>query len=188
MDNFIEDIIKAKNKYLVEIKRKHVFRGIVIDYSINLILLACVDDDFHLNGYILLKTEGITAYRIYNKPEYFLFKVQQELDLRPEYPFKLDLSDMKSACNTIHNFYPLITVYKEKSDAAVYIGIITKITEHTFSFYEIDSNAEWDKEHTFYFKKVPIITWGGGYENALWQVGRKHLPGECEKAVSDLLS
>lgn len=187
MDAFMEEIKKAKNKYIVEIKRKHVFRGIVLDYSLNLILLACLDDEFYLNGYMLVKVEDITAYRIYNKPDSFLFKARQELDLRPEYSFRLDLSNIKSVCEKIHSLYPLITVNKEKSDDTVYIGIITKITEHTFSLYEIDSNAKWDKEYTFYFKKVPIIGWGRGYENALWQVGKKHLPKECEKIVNALL-
>jgi hypothetical protein len=192
MDFFMKDIKKAKNKYIIEIKRKKISsditRGIILDYSSNNILLACLNDCFYLNGYTLIRKKDITDYCINDESQYFLFRAQQELGLYPKYSFNVDLNNIKSVCEEIHNFSPLITVFKEKSeDIAAYIGVITKITECTFSLYEIDSNAEWDKEHILNFQKISKINWGGGYENALWQVGKKDIPKECAHFVNGFL-
>lgn len=192
MDCFIKDIGKSLNKYIVELKRKHVsadiVKGIVLDLSENLILLAVLDDNFYLNGYTIVKVQDVTDYCIYDNSEYFLFKVRKCLNLTPEYSFCLDLNCIKSVCRDIHKYYPLVTVFKAGSENSAFIGIITKLTEQTLSLYEIDSNAEWDKEYRFYLEKISRLDWGGSYENALWQVGKKSIPKQfCNFVNSSLL-
>lgn len=179
MDSFTADIQKYK-KHIIELKREditaEIVRGIVLDYSPELVLLANIDDNFYINGYIIVRNNDITAYRFFDSPDSFFYQAQKELHLFPDYSFKIDLTNIRSVCLNIHQYVPLVTIFKEKSEDVCYIGHITTITDHSITLYEIDSDAEWETETRFYLRKISRIDFGGGYENALWLVGKKDLP------------
>lgn len=182
MATFLDDAEKVKNKYIVEIRRGAIsddfLRGIILSCSHDTVLLSCLDDNFYWNGFALIRTGDVSWYRIFDQPDDFIFKVQRELGLHPQCPSALDCHDIKTLCHGIHSHFPLITVYQEKSEDCCYIGIITKTTAQTFSLYEIDPRAQWEKEYRYYYRKISKLEWGGGYENALWQVGKKDMPQE----------
>ncbi len=72
---------------------------------------------------------------------------------------------------TANEQFPLVTIHRESMDDSVcYIGKVAKFTPKTVTLDKIDPAAEWNESTRYNLKDITRVDFGGGYENALWEV------------------
>jgi hypothetical protein len=189
MDSFAEKILpEIRNKYLLEVSRKSVFsdvvQGFVLDYSEKLILLACVDDNFIVNGYSVVPCDDIKKYRVYNnKEKHFKCQATSILNLLPLKTPNVIIKDFNALLLSVHTAFPIVTVFCENKSSHANIGIVSQYSDKLFHLLEVDADAEWDRAYCYYFKNITRVDFGGGYENALWAVAEKDIKKYLKKAT-----
>ena len=163
---------------VVEFKRPKIddykLLGFVLDYSDSLTLLNVLKDDFYLNGFTVIRNSDITKYRAYDKDDYFLNMALRLKSIKPARKPKIDLTKWASVLQTAQKRFPLITIHRETiSNKVCYIGKLISVSEKTFSLYDIDSSANWDRPYRRKLADLTKVDFGGGYEDALWRVAKE---------------
>ena len=163
---------------VVEFKRPKIddykLLGFVLDYSDSLTLLNVLKDDFYLNGFTVIRNSDITKYRAYDKDDYFLNMALRLKSIKPARKPKIDLTEWASVLQTAQKRFPLITIHRETiSNKVCYIGKLISVSEKTFSLYDIDSSANWDRPYRRKLADLTKVDFGGGYEDALWRVAKE---------------
>ncbi len=163
---------------VVDFKRpkidNHDLRGFVLDYSDSLTLLNVLDYDFNLNGFSVVRNADIAKYKVYDKDDYFLNMALRLKSIKPARKPKIDLMDWASVLQTAQKRFPLITIHREAiSNEVCYIGKLISLTEKTFSLFDIDSSANWDRPYRRKLADLTKVDFGGGYEDALWRVAKE---------------
>lgn len=163
---------------VVDFKRpkidNHDLRGFVLDYSDSLTLLNVLDYDFNLNGFSVVRNADIAKYKVYDKDDYFLNMALRLKSIKPARKPKIDLTDWASVLQTAQKRFPLITIHREAiSNKVCYIGKLISVTEKTFSLFDIDSSANWDRPYRRKLADLTKVDFGGGYEDALWRVAKE---------------
>lgn len=152
----------------------HELRGFVLDYSDSLTLLNVLDYDFYLNGFTVIRNSDIASYRVYDKDDYFLNMALRLKSIKPARKPKIDLSNWESVLRTAQKIFPLLTIHREAiSKDVCYIGRLVSNTEKTFTLYDIDPDANWDRTYRRKFADLTKVDFGGGYEDALWRVAKE---------------
>jgi hypothetical protein len=152
----------------------HVLRGFVLDYSDSLTLINVLDDNFYLNGFSVIRNCDITAYRAYDKDDYFLNQALRLISIKPARKPTVDLSNWATLLLTAQKIFPLITIHREAiSNEVCFIGKLVAVTEKTFTIYDIDPDANWDRVYRRKMSDLTKVDFGGGYEDALWRVAKK---------------
>ena len=164
---------------LVEFDRKPVtnykLRGFVLAYSDILTLLNLFDPDFYLNGYTVIRNDDVRRYRILDEPSSFINRALKLKRIRPQPKPMVSIESMPELLSSANEGFPLITIHREKiSDEVCYIGRLDKMTEKTFTLYEIDPDAEWEGVHRYRFSDITRVDFGGGYEEALALVAKRY--------------
>jgi hypothetical protein len=146
----------------------------VLAYSETLTLLNVLTDDYFLNGFAVIRNEDVVCYSPYDSPEYFLNRAVQLKGIKPKRAPKVDISDWTRLLKSANQLFPLITIHRELiSPDVCHIGTIQSIRAKTFSLFELDPDAEWDRERQYKFADVTRVDFGGGYEDALWRVAEE---------------
>lgn len=163
---------------VVDFKRPRIddeyLRGFVLDYSDSLTLLNLLNHDFYLNGFTVIRNNDITKTRTYDKDDYFLNMALRLKSIKPARKPKIDLTDWASVLQTAQKRFPLITIHREAiSNKVCYIGKLISVTEKTFSLYDIDPDANWDRPYRRKLADLTKVDFGGGYEDALWRVAKE---------------
>ena len=163
---------------MVDFKRPklddHDLRGFVLDYSESLTLLNVLDYDFYLNGFTVVRNSDITSYRAYDKDDYFLNMALRLKGIKPRRKPKVDLNDWASLLQTAQKLFPLLTIHREAiANDVCYIGKLVSVTEKTFTLYDIDPDANWDRCYRRKLADLTKVDFGGGYEDALWRVAKE---------------
>jgi hypothetical protein len=149
-------------------------RGFVLAYSETLTLLNVLTDDYILNGYSVIRNQDIVSYLPYDSPNYFLNRAVKLKGIKHKRAPKVNISDCPLLLKTTNQLFPLITIHRELiSPDVCHIGTIQSIRAKTFTLFEIDPDAEWDREHRYRFADVTRVDFGGGYEDALWRVAEQ---------------
>ena len=152
----------------------HSLRGFVLAYSETLTLLNVLTDDYFLNGYTVIRNQDVVSYSAYDSPDYFLNRAVQLKGIKPKRAPKVNISDWPLLLKTANQLFPLITIHREVISADVcHIGTIQSMRVKTFSLFEIDADAEWEREHRYRFADVTKVDFAGGYEDALWRVAEQ---------------
>ena len=152
----------------------HSLRGFVLAYSETLTLLDVLTDDYFLNGYTVIRNQDVVSYSAYDSPDYFLNRAVQLKGLKPKRAPKVNISDWPLLLKTANQLFPLITIHREViSPDVCHIGTIQSMRVKTFSLFEIDADAEWEREHRYRFSDVTKVDFAGGYEDALWRVAEQ---------------
>ncbi len=149
----------------------HLLRGFVLGYSETLTLLNELTDDYFLNGYSVIRNQDVVSYSAYDSPDYFLNRALRLKGIKPKRAPKVDISDWPHLLKTANKLFPLITIHRELISTSVcYIGTIQSTRAKTFDLFEINPDAEWDRERKYRFADLTRVDFGGGYEDALWRV------------------
>ncbi len=152
----------------------HDLRGFVLDYSDSFTLLNVLDYDFYLNGFTVIRNCDITSYRTYDKDDYFLNMALRLKSIKSARKPKVDLTNWASLLSTAQKLFPLLTIHRETiSNKICYIGRLTAITDKTFTLYDIDPDANWDRLYRRKLADLTKVDFGGGYEDALWRVAKE---------------
>jgi hypothetical protein len=164
---------------LVEFDRKPVandkLRGFVLAYGDSLTLLNLFDPDFYLNGYTVIRNDNVRRYRILDEPNSFISRALKLKRIKPQPNPGVSIESMPEILSSANDAFPLITIHREKiSDEVCYIGRLDKMTEKTFTLYEIDPNAEWEGIHRYRIRDITRVDFGGGYEEALALVAKRY--------------
>lgn len=163
---------------VVDFKRPKIddeyLRGFVLDYSDSLTLLNVLDFNFYLNGFTIIRNSDVTRYRVYNKDDYFLNQALRLKSIKPARKPKIDLSNWASVLLTAQKLFPLLTIRREAiSNNICFIGKLVSLTEKTFTLFDIDPDANWDRPYRRKFADLTKVDFGGGYEDALWRVAKE---------------
>lgn len=163
---------------VVDFKRPEIddewLRGFVLDYSDSLILLNVLDHNFYLNGFSVIRSSDIAKYRTYDKDDYFLNQALRLKSIKPARKPKVDLGNWAVLLGTAQNSFPLLTIHREAISRDIcYIGKLVSVTEKTFTLYDIDPDANWDRARRRKFADLTKVDFGGGYEDALWRVAKE---------------
>ncbi len=68
----------------------------------------------------------------------------------------------------------MIAIHQEAiSNKVCYIGKVVSVTEKTFTLYDIDSGAEWERPYQRRLSDLTKVDFGGNYEDALWRVAKE---------------
>jgi hypothetical protein len=152
----------------------HSLRGFVLAYSETLTLLNVLTDDYFLNGYTVIRNQDVVSYKPYDSPEYFLNRAVHLKGIKPKRVPKVNISDWPLLLKTANQLFPLVTIHREMISRDVcHIGRIQAVRAKTFDLFEIDPDAEWDRERKYRFADVSKVDFAGGYEDALWRVAEE---------------
>jgi hypothetical protein len=149
-------------------------RGFVLNYSESLTLVNVLDSNFYLNGFSVIRNSDVSEYRAYDKEDYFLNQALRLKSIKPARKPRVDLSDWASVLRTAQKMFPLLTISRESISRDVcYIGKLVSMTNKTFTLYDIDPDANWDRAYRRRFVDLTKVDFGGGYEDALWRVAKE---------------
>jgi hypothetical protein len=164
----------------------HSLRGFVMAYSETLTLLNVLTDDYFLNGYAVIRNQDVVSYSAYDDPNYFLYRAVRLKGIKPKRAPKVNISDWPRLLETANQLFPLITIHRELISTDVcHIGTIRSTRAKTFDFFEINPDAEWDRERKYRFADVTKVDFAGGYEDALWRVAEEDgLPAAARPSKS----
>jgi hypothetical protein len=167
---YLNQVVDFKRPKLDE----EYLRGFVLDYSDTLTLLNVLDSDFYLNGFTVIRNSDVTSYRTYDDKDYFLNRALRLKSIKPKRKPGVDLISWKTLLLSAQKLFPLITIHREAiSNEVCYIGKLVSITDKTFTLYDIDPDAEWDRPYRRRLSDLTKVDFGGGYEDALWRVAKE---------------
>ena len=163
---------------VVDFKRRKIddtyLRGFVIDYSDSLTLLNVLDSNFYLNGFSVIRNSDVTGYRTYDRDDCFLNQALRLKSVKPVRRPKVDLTNWALLLLTAQKILPLLTIHREAISRDIcHIGRLVSVTEKTFTLYDIDPDASWDRAYRRRFADLTRVDFGGGYEDALWRVAKE---------------
>lgn len=160
-----------RSRWLVEFERKRIekepTRGFVLACSDMLTLLHYMNG-FYLDGYMVIRNEDVTSYRVYDKPDYFESKAIKLKKLKPIPQPEIEIGCWHEVLRSVSKVFPLITIHRELITTEVcQIGRLVSMTEKTFTLQEIDTDAKWNGNRRFRFRDVTRMDFGGSYEEVL---------------------
>ena len=181
MSDFYQTLQESKDRQLfIEFKGEEIGEGttlgIVIDFSDDFVLIHNFDKNFYFNGFLLLRTSCIANYRNYEKDNFLALAVEKLAINPPQINFDIDLLSVQAFLDNIKYFFPLISITEISNLNVISIGKIESVEEENVTLLELDANAEWfDKATPIQYEDIISIDFGGGYEKALWVVGKEEL-------------
>jgi hypothetical protein len=184
-DKFIERLPSLKKgNQLITIKRRifndESITGFVINFSNELILLEIIDDDFYQTGYSIIRIKDISLYKIHEENTSFIYLASIKLGVKKS-EIDINLASYGIALKSIMEEFPLVTIHEENCNSYVSIGIILKASNKFAHLLELDSDADWADIEKHNLKEITQISFGSGYEKALWAVAREDLSAYTEK-------
>src|SRR3979409_8567 len=100
----------------------------------------------------LIRNQDVVSYSAYDRPDYFLNRAVQLKGIKPKRARKVNISDWPLLLKTANQLFSLIPIHRELiSPDVCHIGTIQSMGAKTFTLFEIDSDAEWDREHRYRF-------------------------------------
>jgi hypothetical protein len=153
--------------------------GYVLDIGVEWVLLARLDPEVFLNGFVLVKLSDVVRAGKSSSRQF----VRRALELHGEWPparpdWKLSLDDIAGLLAAVAARRPLLTIYVEDDDPEVcFIGAPAKIGRRKLHLLEVSPRAVWDAEPTKWpLADVTRIDFGGRYEQALYDVAGRGTP------------
>lgn len=168
-----------RSQYLVKFSRELLdesdLLGFVLACGQTLTLLHLLETStFTLNGYTVIRNDDVTLYAVYDRPDYYFdSRVLRMKGIKPQPPPGIEISSLPDLLTSVNKSYPLFTIHREKINNEVcFIGRLAGMTPKTFTLFEIDPCAEWERGHRYRFEDVTKVDFGGGYEEALAMAAR----------------
>lgn len=153
--------------------------GYIVSMGTKWVLLQVVDDGIYLDGYAAVRTRDITKVRRSKSGEF----VKAALILKGQWPpmppaVALDVSTTRGLLTSVASLVPLTTVFLERREAdACYIGTQQTVQGRWCELTLVTPRATWlNGARRYRLRDLTRVDFAGGYENALWAVGRQDLP------------
>jgi hypothetical protein len=147
--------------------------GFVVGLGVKWLLLALLDGNIYLNGFVALRLRDVTKVQQRGGIGSF---VGRALTLRGHWPPTapaIDLDTVGGVIRSAGEAAPLVTLHVEADDPNVcLIGRPAGITGRSVQLREITPEAEWkDRPTKWKLADVTRVEFGGRYEEALALVG-----------------
>jgi hypothetical protein len=174
-----ERLALAGKNVLVQFTRS-VEEGSITGYALavgpQFFLLALVDDNIRLNGFLCLRSQDVRNLQIPAKRVAFIetaLKLRGER--RPRIPAVV-VDSIQELLRTAGHLFPVITIHRERVAPGVcHIGRVVAVSNSEVSLVEIGTDARWDEGPLSYrIKEITRVDFGGDYEEALTLVGGLH--------------
>ncbi len=151
----------------------HPLEGYVVQVGGPRVVLAHLDGDITVDGFVAIRLADITRVR----PAPNVSLVRRALKLRGEWPpprppATLDLRRRRDLIRSVHAVSPLITIFIERCDPEVCsIGVPTGFRGKKLMLAEVTPRAKWwGKPTAWKLGRITRVDWGGRYEQALYDV------------------
>ena len=143
--------------------------GFVVGTGHSWLLLAALDDNIYLNGYIALRIADISKIAVRGGPGTFVGRALAARGIWPPVGAEVDLDGTAGLVQSAARLARLVTVHVEKEDPGVcFIGRPMRISTRFIRLLEVGTEAEWeDRGRKWLISDVTRIDFGGGYEQAL---------------------
>lgn len=155
------------------IARSDKIDGFVVAIGKSWLLLAALDPNIYLNGFIALRLSDLSKVTRRRDNETFVRRALMARDQWPPSGPPVNLDSMGELIRSASANSGLITIHVEERDTTVcYIGHPVKVTERSVQLLEITPSAQWEDRPTKWaFTDITRVEFGGGYEDALAIVG-----------------
>jgi hypothetical protein len=155
------------------IRRSDKLDGFVVGVGQAWVLLALLDPNINLNGYVAVRLADVSKVEPRGGPDTF---VGRALSARGEWPpmsVDMDLDSVGELIRTAAEVAPLVTLHIEEDDPTLcFIGRPVRFTSRSVHLHGITPEAEWeDSPDVWAFADVTRVEFGGRYEDALALVG-----------------
>ncbi len=141
----------VKQKNVVGIRRGKIdpnpIFGVLFDVNSHLLLLQCLEE-FHFNGYHILRTNDVSQL-IFRNYERFLKKILAKEKIFPSVNmrYKVNIADWEAAFRSLKNCQINIIVERERKKVnSFYIGTIEKVEEKSVYMRHFDAMGRWNKK------------------------------------------
>jgi hypothetical protein len=145
--------------------------GYVVGVGATLVLFHIVEaNTVRLNGYMAVLFTELRKVALADDDDVLHRALRlKQMTPRPQPDILLlDLPGLVSSANTV---FPLVNIHPTKDDTDVcFIGRVERVTDKAVTLYCIDKKARWCGSGTYKFKDITRVEFGGGYEEALWNL------------------
>lgn len=176
-----------QSRALVRIERNKLERGWmdgrVAAVGPQLLALHLVDDSIVYNGFTVVRLKDLTALHVPAPYAGFMERALKLRKLRAPRSTWLDVASIESVVQTAARKFPLVTVYQETMDPdSCLIGVPSDIDARMMRLRLVDPNADLGPDEAVALRHVTRVDFGGGYEDALWQVLSERNPPDRRAA------
>ena len=146
--------------------------GFVSAIGQSFFVIEVISDSIYLDGFVCLRLEDVS--RVERPAPCWKF-LEQALFLRAQQRadnLSIDCKTVSTLLDSIPKGVELVTVHSEIVDPDVcFIGKIKSVDKEILSLDTVSPNAEWDTQGMeFRLSDITQISFGGAYEDALFQV------------------
>lgn len=145
--------------------KKEIFKGFLIDWTEDWILLKNNPFDFIIDGYTILKNKNIKSI-IQDKDHEFTEKVIKLKGLKTSAEEIIPLKDVSSIIHFLADKYEIFQIAK-KSDKAVYLGKLLEINPKELLIDFLGTEGKFEGEMNFKLSKIRAIEFDTDYINSL---------------------
>ena len=178
-----------QGRVLVRVERRKLEQGWmdgrVASVGPHLLALHLVDDSIVYNGFTVLRLKDITALHV---PTPYAGFMEHALKLRKQRAPRctwLDVASVESVVQSAARKFPLVTIYQETIDPdSCLIGVPSDIDARMMRLRLVDPNAMFGPDEAVALRNVTRVDFGGGYEDALWQVLSERGPADRRTAYT----
>ncbi len=122
-------------------------------------VLAVHDDDFAIDGYLIIPIDGIESFRL-KTDEYN--RIMNAEGINRDIPVPdICLDTMRAACESIYMKDEFISIYR--SDGRFYIGKIVRVGKHSIRFRGYDADGIWLEPVKIPVREIGVIVCGDRY-------------------------
>ncbi len=145
--------------------------GYVLDYSDSWTLIQFVDRDIFLDGYLVIRSDTIKRYRVFDDHRSMVHRALRKLGQFPAQPGELDLTNINSVVQSANAISSLLVVHREfRWKDECHIGRIAAVTPKTITIESIDPDATCGGRYRIRSADITKLGFNGHYETALWAV------------------
>ena len=150
--------------------------GYVVGLSDEWVLLNNVSDTMRANGYSAARVKDVTqVWLLRDRHNDFIGRALALRGIAAVPQPDILLVDLPGLLSSADAHYPLVRIELEnKLPGTCYIGRVTRLTKKSAWLREITPAATWESAPMRYpLKHITRVVFGGGYEEALWQVSEQ---------------
>ena len=147
--------------------------GYILDIGPHFFLLALVNGEICLNGFLCLRLRDVRNLQVPAKYAAFIEAALKKRGQRKPQKPRVRVSGLPELLLSANAAFPLVTIHRENADPEVcHIGRVVGLRRGRVALLEIGPDATWDaKPEEYSLNQITRIDFGGGYEEALHLVG-----------------
>jgi len=153
----------------------YMVEGYVVGLSHEWVLLNKVNGDtMRANGYSAARVKDVQmASLLRDRQDDFVGRALALRGIQAVPQPDILLGDLPSLLSSTNTHSPLVTIHVKRKCldlGGCFIGRVDQIKKERLVLREMDRTARWSRMRRLKMKHITHIEFGGGYEQALWQV------------------